>query len=155
MAANPRESDPRPQSRQLPLNALAHQLGVDAVFGDVWIQGITHDSRRVEPGNLYAALAGENFHGAQFAAEAAKAGAQAILTDVAGRDLIDGLVAQGQSVANLPLVVVGNPRAVLGQTAAWIYDYPARDLVMVGITGTDGKTTTAMLIEGALNSLAV
>jgi UDP-N-acetylmuramoyl-L-alanyl-D-glutamate--2,6-diaminopimelate ligase len=75
------------------------------------VGGITHDSRRVRPGDLYAALPGGTYHGARFCAQAATAGAAAVLTDPAGKELA---IRSG-----LPVFVVGDPRATLrGSTAA-------------------------------------
>ncbi|MEU3369711.1 UDP-N-acetylmuramoyl-L-alanyl-D-glutamate--2,6-diaminopimelate ligase [Streptomyces sp. NPDC006660] len=133
---------PRPeQARPTPLGALAERLGTsDPGPGEV--TGITHDSRAVRPGDLYAALPGANTHGADFAAQAASLGAVAILTDPAGRDRA--------AATGLPVLVAGDPRGRMGELAAEIYGHPGRDLLQLGITGTSGKTTTAYLVEGGL-----
>ena len=127
----------RPIAR--PLAAVRDVLGdVDVIeHGDVAsvvVSGVTHDSRAVQPGDLYAALPGERFHGAQFAHDAAAAGAVAVLTD---------------RVADYPVpaLVVADPRRHLGAMSAWVYGDPAADLDVVGITGTNGKTTTAYLVD--------
>ncbi|WP_166610966.1 UDP-N-acetylmuramoyl-L-alanyl-D-glutamate--2,6-diaminopimelate ligase [Kineococcus indalonis] len=106
------------------------------------VTGATLDSRRVGPGDLYAALPGANVHGARFCAQAAAAGAVAVLTDAAG--------AAGATAAGLPVLVVDDPRAVLGELAARVHGRPAEQLVTVGVTGTNGKTTTAYLVEGLM-----
>lgn len=155
MAPHAADSEPNPQARQLPLAELCELLELDFDSGDTWIQGVTHDSRRVQQGNLYAALPGANFHGAQFIEEVVASDAHAVLTDQKGQELIAELAAGDARLAQIPILVVEDPRAALGPVAAWVYDFPARDLQMIGITGTDGKTTTAMLIEGALNSLGI
>jgi UDP-N-acetylmuramoyl-L-alanyl-D-glutamate--2,6-diaminopimelate ligase len=112
--------------------------------GPSGVTGITHDSRFVRPGDLYAALPGSRFHGARFCAEAAAAGAAAVLTDPAGRD---------EAVrAGLPAFVVADPRSRLGEVAAWIYGYPAERLLLIGVTGTSGKTTTTYLVESGLRA---
>jgi UDP-N-acetylmuramoyl-L-alanyl-D-glutamate--2,6-diaminopimelate ligase len=98
----------------------------------------------VRPGDLYAALPGSRQHGARFCADAAAAGATAVLTDPAGRDLA---VESG-----LPVFVVGDPRARLGQVASWIYGNPSARLLLIGVTGTSGKTTTTYLIESGLRA---
>ncbi|GAB7191126.1 UDP-N-acetylmuramoyl-L-alanyl-D-glutamate--2,6-diaminopimelate ligase [Kineococcus sp. NUM-3379] len=103
------------------------------------VTGATLDSRAVRPGDLYAALPGARAHGADFAAQAAAAGAVAALTDPAGRERV--------RAAGLPAVVVPDPRAVLGGLAAAVHGHPAAALTTVGITGTNGKTTTAYLLE--------
>ncbi|WP_411111276.1 UDP-N-acetylmuramoyl-L-alanyl-D-glutamate--2,6-diaminopimelate ligase [Streptomyces sp. c-19] len=137
-----RTAPPRPeQARPTPLGDLAAQLGVDAPQ-PAEISGITHDSRAVRPGDLYAALAGAHMHGADFAAQAAGLGAAAILTDPAG--------AERAAATGLPVLVVENPRGRMGELAAEIYGRPGADLLQIGITGTSGKTTTAYLVEGGL-----
>jgi UDP-N-acetylmuramoyl-L-alanyl-D-glutamate--2,6-diaminopimelate ligase len=140
---------PRPQgTRHLPLTDLAARIGA-SVSGDgqVAVTGVTHDSRAVAPGDLYAALPGLRTHGAVFAEAAVAAGARALLTDPDGADRV---AAAGLSV---PQLVVDRPREVLGEVAALVYGEPAADLVMVGITGTNGKTTTAYLVESGLRGL--
>ncbi len=106
------------------------------------VSGITHDSRQVLPGDLYAALPGSRQHGARFCVQAARAGAVAVLTDPGGRDLAVG--------CGLPVFVVTDPRSRLGAVAAWIYRSPSALLQLIGVTGTSGKTTTTYLIESGL-----
>ncbi|MFF5280862.1 UDP-N-acetylmuramoyl-L-alanyl-D-glutamate--2,6-diaminopimelate ligase [Streptomyces sp. NPDC013171] len=137
-----RNTPPRPeQARPTPLGDLAAQLGVDAPQA-AEISGITHDSRAVRPGDVYAALPGARTHGADFVAQAAGLGAAAILTDLAG--------AERAAATGLPVLVVENPRGRMGELAAAIYGRPGEDLLQIGITGTSGKTTTAYLVEGGL-----
>jgi UDP-N-acetylmuramoyl-L-alanyl-D-glutamate--2,6-diaminopimelate ligase len=106
------------------------------------ITGVTHASAEVRPGDLYAALAGSRHHGAEFCAQAAAAGAVAVLTDPAGRDRA--------VAAGLPVFVVSEPRARLGDVARWVYDDPSRKLTLIGVTGTSGKTTSSYLLESGL-----
>ncbi|MGX1514472.1 UDP-N-acetylmuramoyl-L-alanyl-D-glutamate--2,6-diaminopimelate ligase [Streptomyces collinus] len=136
---------PRPvRISATPLAELADQLGVTAPDGSAEITGITHDSRAVRPGDLYAALPGARLHGADFVTQAAGLGAAAVLTDPAG--------AERAAAAGLPALVVDDPRARMGELAATIYGHPGRDLLQIGITGTSGKTTTAYLVEGGLRT---
>lgn len=134
---------------------LAGLAGVGGVAGTedapVLVTGVTLDSREVRSGDLYAALPGAATHGARFAGAAVAAGAAAILTDPAGQEIIgaDGLPDERE----LPAIVVPDPRAVLGRLAARIYGEPADRLQMFGITGTNGKTTTAYLMHAALGEL--
>jgi UDP-N-acetylmuramoyl-L-alanyl-D-glutamate--2,6-diaminopimelate ligase len=120
------------------------QLRADRPAGSVLLTGCTLDSRAVQPGDLYAALPGAHAHGAQFAAAAVAAGAVAVLTDPAG--------AARCADVDVPVVVVDDPRGVLGQVARWTYDDPGRDLRLLGVTGTNGKTTTAFLLEAGLRA---
>ena len=106
------------------------------------VTGCTLDSRAVQPGDLYAALPGSRAHGADFAAQAAGQGAAALLTDPAGR--------ARAAATGLPVVVADDPRSLLGATAAQVHGHPARDLTVLGVTGTNGKTTTAFLLDAGL-----
>ncbi|WP_078946574.1 UDP-N-acetylmuramoyl-L-alanyl-D-glutamate--2,6-diaminopimelate ligase [Streptomyces sp. NRRL B-3648] len=136
---------PRPtQLPATPLAELADQLGVTAPEGAAEITGITHDSRAVRPGDLYAALPGARLHGADFVTQAASLGAAAVLTDPTG--------AERAAATGLPVLVVEDPRGRMGELAATIYRRPGRDLLQIGITGTSGKTTTAYLVEGGLGA---
>jgi UDP-N-acetylmuramoyl-L-alanyl-D-glutamate--2,6-diaminopimelate ligase len=108
------------------------------------LTGVTHDSRAVRPGDLYAALPGSTVHGARFAADAAAAGAVAVLTDPAGR--------RAAVAAGLPVFVVADPRSRLGEVAAWIYAGPSERLLLIGVTGTSGKTTTTYLIDSGFRA---
>ncbi len=110
----------------------------------VLVSGVTHDSRQVQPGDVYAALPGFTAHGASFAAQAARAGAAAVVTDEAGRD---EAVATG-----LAVLVAEDARSAMGHLAAWAYGYPSHHLLVVGITGTNGKTTMTYLLDAALRA---
>jgi UDP-N-acetylmuramoyl-L-alanyl-D-glutamate--2,6-diaminopimelate ligase len=126
-----------------PLRGIVELLGLTgAPSPEIVVTGITHDSRQVRPGDVYAALPGARTHGAVFAGQAAEAGAVAVLTDPTGTGAISGL----------PVLVVDDPRARLGGVAAAIYGDPARELLMLGITGTNGKTTTSYLVESGLRT---
>jgi len=117
---------------------LEQASSVDSVV----VTGVTHDSRAVRPGDLYVAVQGQRVHGAKFAAQAARAGAAAVLTDPAGYDRA--------AATRLPVITVPDPRSRLGDVAAWIYGHPARELLLIGTTGTSGKTTVSYLVESGL-----
>ncbi|MFE0630255.1 UDP-N-acetylmuramoyl-L-alanyl-D-glutamate--2,6-diaminopimelate ligase [Streptomyces sp. NPDC058864] len=138
---------PRPtRVRPVPPAELAARLGVEPPApGAAPVTGITHDSRAVRPGDLYAALPGARFHGADFAPQAAELGAAAVLTDPAG--------AGRAAATGLPVLTVEDPRSRMGDLAAEIYGRPGEALLQIGITGTSGKTTTAYLIEGGLRAV--
>ena len=132
------------------LGAVAQRLGVVLDSGRrVDVTGITVDSRAVQPGDLYVAPAGATTHGARFASQAAKAGAVAVLTDAEGARLVEA------DKVGLPTLVVPAPRAVLGDLSAFLYADPAADLRLLGVTGTQGKTTTTRLAEAALSQVGV
>ncbi|MGW9029469.1 UDP-N-acetylmuramoyl-L-alanyl-D-glutamate--2,6-diaminopimelate ligase [Streptomyces sp. NPDC055722] len=126
------------------LAELADQLGVAAPESAAEVTGITHDSRAVRPGDLYAALPGARAHGADFVTQAAGLGAVAVLTDPAG--------AERAAATGLPVLVADDPRGRMGELAATVYGDPGRGLLQIGITGTSGKTTTAYLVEGGLRT---
>ena len=105
------------------------------------VRSISLDSAALDPGGLFAALPGTRVHGASFAAESK---AQAMLTDAAGLDII---AATGDT---RPVLVVDDVRAILGDVSAAVYGHPSRDMTLIGVTGTSGKTTTTYLLERGL-----
>lgn len=109
------------------------------------ITGVSLDSRSVLPGDLYAALPGAITHGAAFVAKAQQSGAVAVLTDPTGEERANA--------TGLPVLVVDKPRDVLGAVAARIYGEPTSELRLIGITGTNGKTTTCFLLDAVLRRL--
>ncbi|HYN28788.1 MAG TPA: UDP-N-acetylmuramoyl-L-alanyl-D-glutamate--2,6-diaminopimelate ligase [Dermatophilaceae bacterium] len=141
---------PRPAS--LPTTtarALADLVGARAsrLPDPLPVTGVVLDSRAVRPGDLYAALPGSRAHGADFVGAAVAAGAVAVLTDERGAEVA---AASGPDV---PVLVVDDPRAVLGTVSARVYGTEDSPVRMVGVTGTNGKTTTAYLLRSALDAL--
>ena len=124
-----------------------HLVEVVGAGDDVSVTGLSLSSRRVRPGDLYAALPGASAHGATYASDAVAGGAVAVLTDPAGLDACAGL--------GVPVLVVDRPRALLGDLAARVYGEPAEALRLVAVTGTQGKTTTTRLAESALQASGV
>lgn len=125
---------------------LAAAFGLDAagVPAGLEVTGVTVASSEALPGDLFVAVAGLKVHGARFARDAVAAGAVAVLTDPSG-------AAQARE-AGVPVLVAPDARSLAGPVAAWVYDEPARRLVTVGITGTNGKTTTAYFVDAALRA---
>lgn len=144
----------RPGSRPArPLLDLAEAFGLRVVGGDgahgtdVVVSGAAVGSADVLPGDLFAALPGLRAHGADYAAQAVAAGAVAVLTDD------DGAARVAAAGLGVPVLVAAEPvnlRALVGEVSAWLYGHPARDLTVVGITGTNGKTTTCYFVAAAL-----
>ena len=95
---------------------------------DATVKGITLDSRLVEPGYLFVALEGGNVDGHRFIPDALARGAVAVVGTEAFPDL------------EVPYLKVSDGRLALAQLSAAYYDFPARKLTMIGVTGTDGKT---------------
>ena len=114
------------------------------VPGDLVVTGVTVASGDAQPGDLFIGVPGLRVHGARYAAQAVAAGAVAVLTDRTG--------APQASAAGVPVLVVDDPRAVAGPLAARVYDEPAGRLVTVGVTGTNGKTTTSYFVDAALRA---
>ena len=112
-------------------------------LAEVQIQGIGQDSRTVRRGSLFVAVPGQHFDGHVFADRAVRAGVAALLVE---RRVADVAV---------PQIVVADARRALASAAAWWYGDPARQLAIAGVTGTDGKTTTAFLASAALEAAGV
>ncbi len=109
---------------------------------DPLIRGVTVDSRAVAPGDLFVALRGANADGHVFLAQAAKLGAAALLLELAPA-----------SAAGLPpFALVPDSRRALAPIAAHFFGHPARELTLIGVTGTNGKTSTTFLIESILRA---
>jgi len=105
---------------------------------DVEIKGITFDSRKAEPGFLFVAMPGSASDGAMFISDAIKRGATAVVTqgDIAG--------------LTVPAVRVADARRALSSIARAFHDDPSKGLLLLGITGTKGKTTTTYLVQSIL-----
>ena len=139
---------PRPSSpHATTLAAVAALVGGDLRGADREVTGVTLSSQDVVGGDLYAALPGANAHGARYAAGARDAGAVAVLTDASGAAALD---AEG---LDLPCVVVEDPRSHVGEVASLVYGTGEPPLQLYGVTGTNGKTTTAYLVSSALTAL--
>ncbi|MCG2623848.1 UDP-N-acetylmuramoyl-L-alanyl-D-glutamate--2,6-diaminopimelate ligase [Arthrobacter sp. I2-34] len=118
---------------------------------DSSVTGLSIDSRSVEPGDLYVALPGARFHGAQFAGTAAAAGAVAVLTDDDGARLV-----AGQDLGGLPVLLAAGLRSLVGPLSAVVYDSQPEQgprPVLFGVTGTNGKTTTTYFVNSLLGAL--
>ena len=122
-----------------PLSAVLSVVGAQCaeITESVNVTGISQSSNEISTGDLFIALPGEKFHGAQFAADAVERGAVAVLTDLTGAAMVSGV----------PVLVVENPRRAAGVISAWFYEEPMRDLYSVGVTGTNGKTTVTTLLH--------
>ncbi|MFS8064919.1 MAG: UDP-N-acetylmuramoyl-L-alanyl-D-glutamate--2,6-diaminopimelate ligase [Byssovorax sp.] len=105
---------------------------------DARITGVHHDSRRIEPGDLFVARAGAHADGARFVAEAVTRGARAVL---ATREV---------PVAGVAKIEVDDVPSGLAYASAAVYGHPTFGLEVVGITGTNGKTTTAHLVQAVI-----
>ncbi len=107
--------------------------------GDVAITGITYDSRRVQPGDLFVCMPVGQKHGHDYIPQALAAGAAALLVG-------DAAVVP----AGVPALVAANPAEAAALAAAAFYGHPADSLTLIGVTGTNGKTTTTTLLRQML-----
>ena len=107
---------------------------VSLPLGDAEITGVVSDSRQVQPGNLFVAFKGGNFDAHRFIPQAVSNGAAAVIGMEAGLH------------PGVPYILVDDSRRALPYLAAAFYGNPAHRLIMIGVTGTDGKTTTTNLI---------
>ena len=114
--------------------------------GDIVVSGLTQDSRAVQRGDAFVALSGARAHGITFAPMAVGLGAVAVLAERAG----DGGREAGDEA---PVLWIENLRARLGEIAARFFDHPSRALTLIGVTGTNGKTSTVQLLAQALTRL--
>ncbi len=139
------ESDTRPTA--LRLDELVDSLvdcGATLVGdGSQMVEAITEDSRRVRPGTLFVARRGEKVDGSRFIGKALEGGAVAVLCE------------PGVASSVVPRIEVEDVRKAWGICAHRLYRNPSEALTVVGITGTNGKTTVAYLVEQALTSLGV
>ncbi|MGQ0617393.1 MAG: UDP-N-acetylmuramoyl-L-alanyl-D-glutamate--2,6-diaminopimelate ligase, partial [Acidimicrobiia bacterium] len=123
------------------LGDLLDGVAVRSVRGDagVEVSGVVHDSRAAARGSLFCCIPGEHSDGHDFAAAAVGAGSVALLCE-RGLDL------------DVTQVVVGSTRAAMGPVASAFWGHPSHTLDVVGVTGTNGKTTTAHLLHAVLTA---
>lgn len=143
---------PRPaRIEPVPLATLLARAGARLIAdrpeaADLAVAGTTLRAQHVLPGDLFAGLPGARAHGADFSDQAVAAGATAVLTDPAGAER------PALRDAGVPILVHPDPRAALGEIAAWIYGEPSLRLSVLGVTGTAGKTTTSYLVDAGLRA---
>lgn len=134
--------------RTVPMNLLFDDIDVLETVGDpsaVEVGGITHDSRRVVPGDLFCCVPGLVSDGHRYAREAVERGAIGVLCEHFIPELLSRDVTQAR-------IAPGTMRPVMAQLAAAFYGFPARDLVMIGVTGTNGKTTVTQFLGDLLSA---
>lgn len=123
------------------LSELLHSIPLDVLSrcgeGDPFIHQIVQDSRQVAQGDLFVANMGGSVDGHAYIPKAIENGAVAI---------IGSRPADGFEQLSVPYLQVAEPRYAMAHLAAAVYDFPARKMVVIGVTGTDGKTTTSNII---------
>jgi UDP-N-acetylmuramoyl-L-alanyl-D-glutamate--2,6-diaminopimelate ligase len=108
------------------------------------VTGITYDSRAVSPGQVFVALRGQHADGASFARQAIERGAAAVVSEQAAPDGV-----------HVPWAIVEDARLALAVLAAAFYRDPSREMRVIGITGTNGKTTTAYLVASIFEAAGI
>lgn len=122
--------------------ARAFRLEIPSEAESVVVTEVTEDSRSVVPGSLFVCVRGRSRDGHDFAAEAVTRGAVAVL-------------AERRLALPVPTIVVPDSRALLGPVASAVAGHPSRRLDVIGVTGTDGKTTTVSFVVQILTALGV
>ena len=135
-----------PAERIPSTTTLQQLLAAMADAPDLPISGLTDDSRHVVPGDVFVAVQGAGNHGLEFAGDAIKNGASAIVWDA---DTGDTQLARGSA----PFVAVEHLAGRLGELANRFFDWPSQAVDVVGVTGTNGKTTVAFLVAQCLQRL--
>ena len=123
------------------LSTLVHHLGSMGTYNlcDIEITGITNDSRKVRPGYLYVAIKGYKADGHNFIKKSIECGAQAIVSEE--RSSLD---------TNIPQIIVRDTRKALSSLSCCFYNNPSQKINLVGVTGTNGKTTTTFLTKSVI-----
>lgn len=117
---------------------------LDASAADRQLKAVVHDSRRAAPGSLFFALKGQKADGSAFASQALARGAVAVVAET-----------PRPADVQAPWAVVRDARLAMARVAAAFYRHPSRELRAVGITGTNGKTTTAYLVSALFEAAAI
>lgn len=126
------------------LDALVHQLSDARARGDLSreVHAVTRDSRDVRRGVVFVAIEGSQVDGHDFVGQLGEAGAVVVQRPV-------------EAAAGVPVIEVANTRKALGEAAACVQGHPSRQVSVVGVTGTNGKTTVTTLVEQALLALGL
>jgi UDP-N-acetylmuramoyl-L-alanyl-D-glutamate--2,6-diaminopimelate ligase len=132
-----------------PLTEFAERFDL-TVVGDIEglvTRGITLATGDLRPGEVFVGIHGVRRHGAEFAAEAAEKGAVAIVTDAAGAEIAKD--------SGLPVLITDDPRGRLAELSTWVYGNDGAMPLMLGVTGTNGKTTTVHFQDAILQQMGI
>jgi len=113
---------------------------IEKKFNDVMVSGINTSSKEVSPGELFIAVEGSKYDGHNFIDDALRNGASAIVSKKLNQDII-----------NIPQIIIKDTRKAVSLISSRFYNYPSEELIIIGITGTNGKTSTSYLIKECLS----
>jgi UDP-N-acetylmuramoyl-L-alanyl-D-glutamate--2,6-diaminopimelate ligase len=135
--------------RRLPVDWAEPRRAPETAPDATMVTGIAEDSRRVAPGTLFVARGGRGVDGHRYIGRALAAGAVGIVGERAPEALPEPLS------ADVPYWQVRDGRYAFALLSAAFYDYPSRKLIVFGVTGTDGKTTTSTLLQSILTAAGI
>ena len=138
---------PKPSVKEISTKELIQKFNLESNENETFINGISNKSKEIDSNELFAAIPGEKTHGAKFWQEALKNGAKAVLTDSQGAQLI------GQ--VSVPVLISQDIKKIVGEISSHIYENPSQKIQVFGITGTNGKTTTAWLLKAGLEHCGI
>ena len=125
------------------LKEILYKVAIDGISGstDIEVTGISIDSRTIESGNMFGAIKGIQVDGHQFIDRAIELGARSVICETLPETLAIGVV----------FIQVSDAREAFAWVAANFYDNPSKDIQLIGITGTNGKTSIATLLNDLFN----
>ncbi len=138
---------PKPKVKDVSTKELSQKFHLDSNSIDVFVNGISNKSKEIDSNELFVAFPGEKTHGAKFVQEAIQNGAKAVLTDSIGADLI--------SENSVPVLISKDLKKIVGEVSSYIYENPSHKIDVFGVTGTNGKTTTAWLLKAGLENCGI
>lgn len=128
----------RPKIKARPIADVTSGFEISITQPSLAVSGITHNSKEVQAGDIYVALKGSNYHGIDFADQAIASGAVAIASDDEGLKKL---------TSKISTIKLNSPRADMAVLAARVYDHPEEKLTLVGVTGTNGKTSVTHILQ--------
>ena len=139
------------RATSITLKQLLNGLGSHLYLPDIPVTGLTMDSRLIQPGNIFVALEGAQEHGLAYAHAAVNKGATVVLCDRQFDQYCQQMISA--LLTRVVCVAVANLREHLGEIASRFYGTVSKDLFVVGITGTDGKTSVSHFVAQALQDV--
>lgn len=138
---------PKPKVKDVSTRELSQKFNLETNSKEASINGISNKSKDIDLNELFVAIPGEKTHGANFAQEAINNGAKAVLTDLNGAEIM--------SEVQVPVLVAQDVKKIVGEVSSHVYENPSQKMDVFGITGTNGKTTTAWLLKAGLEQCEI